>query len=227
MLLLVDAAPILLFDFDGTTCLGDDPVLAYAHEVEKLLPADEFGVIETELNAFLRGDRGSVFLDGYAAVAQLVGDRCSLDDLAGCYLRSREQLAHGVLDVHAPAGLADLLAGTDATAVLVTNAPDIGIDSVLGQLGLAQAFDHVVTDAAKPAGMRKMLSAADIGERSVAAIGDIWINDLAVPHEFGYSTAYIDRFGRGDGDPTWRAVTPEALIDELATWLEVSTGEQT
>ncbi|MER3394467.1 MAG: hypothetical protein RIA38_05840, partial [Microcella pacifica] len=63
---------LLILDFDGTLCLGDAPVIAYATEVARSLGHPERSIQEP-LEAFLGGVSDGPFAgsaDGYGAVAQ-------------------------------------------------------------------------------------------------------------------------------------------------------------
>jgi FMN phosphatase YigB (HAD superfamily) len=253
------ATRLVVLDFDGTVCLGDDPVLSYARHLDVALagrdgghtgglPSD--GLVERTLRLFLEGpdavqadvaegagsDAGDLALaleaivdsaDGYAAAAKLAGSQ-GIDDaaLAGAYAASRQELADGLLETWAPPGLAAFLGTVRHTAriVLVTNATSTGVAQQLAHLGLDDAFDEVVTDAGKPAGMAGILERlraehglSDAPDR-LLSVGDIWRNDLAPAAEQGSATALIERFAAPDAAPTFRAATFESLYPDLGRW---------
>lgn len=210
--------PILLLDFDGTVCLGDDPVRAYADAVADALDPATAEALRSGLTAFLDTGAGE-YLDGYSAVQHLAAG-VDARDLAAAYAHSRERLATGELEVWAPAGLAEFLGRICAEVVLATNAPRRGVIETLDRLGLASGIDRIVTDAGKP---EKMPCVVDdvIGERPphlLAAVGDIWRNDLDAPHRRGAVTAYIDRHGHPRPEATFFAPTFEAMYDQLLEW---------
>jgi FMN phosphatase YigB (HAD superfamily) len=108
--------------------------------------------------------------------------------------------------------------------VLVTNAPEQGVESLLGILGLEGLVDQVHGDAGKPAGMGPILEAL-LDEAGFTAtpdrllsVGDIWVNDLEPASALGCPTALIDRYGTAIGTPTHRAATIVELYPAILAW---------
>jgi FMN phosphatase YigB (HAD superfamily) len=176
------ATRLLVLDFDGTVCLGDEPVLSYARHIDEALalsdPAHAGTVVFDTVKRFLEGPAaveaaddvpgglaaeleqvvGSA--DGYAAAQTLARSRGIVrEDLSRAYEASRQELAAGRLLTWPPAGLRGFLDSIreHATAVLVTNASVTGLAAQLAHLGLDGAFDEIVTDARKPKGMAAIL----------------------------------------------------------------------
>ncbi|GAA0425424.1 hypothetical protein GCM10009543_20750 [Leifsonia naganoensis] len=224
--------PLLVLDFDGTVCVGDAPVWAYAEAViAGILDRDDIAGRELDaglrarLGAFLDGEPGSpAYADGYAAVAELAAGHADEELLQRAYQRSRRELAGGRLDVSAPEGLADFLEGLAGTAerVLVTNAPLDGVTETLEALGLAGSIDRVHAEARKPAGWADLLPRLLDGRdpRTLLSVGDIWGNDLAEPLAAGCATALIDRFGHRAGPAHLVAPTFPELYPGIAAWAE-------
>ncbi|MDO5492861.1 MAG: HAD family hydrolase [Nesterenkonia sp.] len=236
------AARLMIFDFDGTLCLGDDPVLAYADRVDALLAArgvEGPDVARTAAEAMRSGDLDVPRLrtagdvappqDGYQLVqalgltAGLSGDECGEAFRAG----RRQLLSRGLdaTDVHAPAdavGLLDRLARR-AAVVLATNAPAEGFAPWLEALGLTEAFHGIVNDAGKPSGMPAALERARAltgvpEDAPVLSIGDIWANDCAPVAARGGTTVLIDHHGTGVGEPTHRVRSLEEAAPHLSAW---------
>ncbi|UAJ79573.1 hypothetical protein IT072_00195 [Leifsonia sp. ZF2019] len=222
--------PVLVLDFDGTVCVGDAPVWAYAEAViAGILDRDDSagGRLDSDLRArlgaFLDGEPGSpAYADGYAAVAQLAAGHADEELLQRAYQRSRRELADGRLDVTAPDGLATFLDGLAGSVdrVLVTNAPLGGVVETLAGLGLADSIDRVRAEARKPAGWTTLLPALLDGRdpRSLLSVGDIWGNDLAAPAAAGCATALIDRFGHRAGPANLVAASFPELYPGIAAW---------
>jgi FMN phosphatase YigB (HAD superfamily) len=210
----------LLFDFDGTVCLGDAPAYDYARRVASVLdPEDERAFLAAH-DAFCAGrpTTASTFdaLDPYNAVRRLAGEYGLGEDVRlPAYLAARAGMAAGEFELSAPAGLREFLWGlpSGVRTVLVTNAPLEGLDSILALIKLDGLFDEVVGDAAKPVGLGPILDGLLEGREasSLLSIGDIPRNDLVPAAERGCATAYIDRFGR----PWPRADASAASIEEL------------
>lgn len=214
---------LLVFDFDGTLCLGDAPAIAYAHEVEELAGVD--GVVDA-LTRFLgdvddeRGvDESFANCDDPYDVVTIASAQQGVSDAqrSAAYLRSRAAAAG--LEVHAPEGLHDFLDELHSTLVLVTNAPEDGLDGLLETLGLTGRFAEIVTSAGKPLGMAEYLAPHHERGRPILSVGDKWVNDLAPAAELGATTALIDSYGLGlpwPADHTARTL-PE-LYPALLAW---------
>ena len=214
--------PVLILDFDGTVCVGDALVWAYAEAVIAEAPRAEER-IRTGLRALLDGTAGSSdYHDGYEAVAALAAGHVGKERLRAAYAASRSALAAGSIAVSAPGGLAGLLAelGGKVRRMLVTNAPDDGIPSTLATIGLGGLIDALATSVGKPCGWNRLLPQllADRPPAFVMAVGDIWDNDLRVPLEAGCCTALVDRFGHRGGPAHLTGPSLEDLYDGLRSW---------
>ncbi len=225
------AAPprVLVLDFDGTVCLGDAPVWAYAeaviHEIGSGAShlADSASAIRGALAAFLRGtERAPRYLDGYAAVAAITDGLATDRQRATAYRASREALATGGLDTHAPAGLGELLAELASTVhrVVVTNAPAAGVRDTLATLGLGDVIDEVITDAHKPDGWRNLLPRLLNGRApaDLLAVGDVWANDIEPLLDAGCCTALVDRFRQNAGPAHLISNTLPDMYDAIRLW---------
>lgn len=208
------AARVVVLDFDGTVAVGDEPVLAYFRGVAG-------GGADDALARWV--EHGEGFRDGYALVADWAAAHGVAEEVrAAAYAASRAALHAGEASVTAPPGLADLLRRRpqDVRCVLVTNAPVDGIEPVLERLGLAGLLDEMIGDARKPAGMPEVLGRVlgGLPAERLLAVGDVWRNDLEPAAAVGAATAFIDRFGLGEGTPTFRARTLEDLLPAIEGW---------
>lgn len=219
---------LLVLDFDGTVCIGDGPVWSYAEAAlaEALILGTITGAeaerVRGALRDFLAGDAVGDWFDGYTAVDAMLSGHLSAEQRQRAYRASRDALADGRVSVSAPDGLADLLEriGGWVERVVVTNAPENGVRQMLQRAGLAPFIDRIVAEARKPAGWPAILPDL-VGDRPVIrcmAVGDIWENDLAAPHDRGFRTALIDRFGHIAGLPDFRSIDFAGLFDDIAAW---------
>ncbi|WP_051392769.1 HAD family hydrolase [Glycomyces arizonensis] len=196
---------ILLFDFDGTVCLGDAPAYDYARRVAAALDADDGRAFLVAHDAFCKGrpTTASTFdaFDPYNAVRRLAGEYGVDDEVRqAAYLAARAGMADGAFELSAPEGLRELLwdLPRGVQTVLVTNAPFDGLESLLAHIKLDGLFDRVIGDADKPDGLGAILDGLLEGREpsSLLSIGDIPRNDLVPAADRGCATAYIDHFGR-------------------------------
>lgn len=220
---------LLILDFDGTLCLGDAPVIAYATEVARALGHAERSILEP-LGAFLDGASDGPFArsaDGYGAVAQWARERgLGEQELGEAYVRSRAALDSGDLEVSIPPGITDFLGGfRHWDRVLVTNAPREGTERLVHALGLAPHLERVIGDARKPDGLRALTAeGAELDTARwprILSVGDIWRNDLEPIADRG-ATALIERHGQPDARPTFRSALIETLYGDLAHWRTAS-----
>ena len=221
-----DPSAALVLDFDGTVCIGDDPVHFYAEEVAARHPAA--ADVPDQVRQFLAGglpvERAA---DGYQAVhrlAQAAG--VSREQFVTAYLASRERLEAGEGDTRAPHGLSALLAElreARVRIVLVTNSPRTGIERWLAGQDLDHRFDELVTEAGKPKGMPTLLARIAEDARlehphTLGSIGDVWANDVGPAMDRGGTGFFIDRFGTGQRPSSYAGATFEDLLPALREW---------
>ena len=214
---------VLVLDFDGTVCLGDGPVWAYAEAIRPHLDERLAGQVTDGLLAYLEDHPGAgTYADGYGAIAALAGPHVPRAVLDAAYAASRAALADGRLDIHAPEGLVELLdrLRPAVRTVVVTNAPSTGLAEALDALGLAGSLDRVIPSAGKPAGLPAVLDDLLDGAdpATLMSVGDIWLNDIRPALELGCATAFIDRSGRDLRPAHARGRTIQDLYPALEAW---------
>ncbi|MGH8962032.1 MAG: HAD family hydrolase [Jatrophihabitantaceae bacterium] len=218
---------VLVLDFDGTVCLGDGPVWAYADAVLPHLAPAIGREVSGALVAYLSGHEHpnghlDAYPDGYSAIAALAGPHVAPDLLSDAYANSRLALEDADVDIHAPDGLADLLdaIGRTVRRVVVTNAPSTGLDTALKRLGLAAQIDEVVSSAGKPPNSAAVLGTLLDGApaATLMSVGDFWLNDIEPALELGCATAFIDRSGRDLRPAHVRGRTIDELYPAVEAW---------
>ena len=221
--------PTLVLDFDGTLCLGDDPIHLFADELSKLVDADSAAQVRRRLDAFLAGqERIEDAEDGYHALYYLGRPLQVPDDAAAAaYYASRERMAAGEGNVHAPDGIVELLDDVRAAGVrvvLVTNAPETGATPWLATVGIAQRLDAVIANAGKPHRMAEHLSGlleeagAAARPEYLASVGDVWANDVEPAMVLGARGFYIDRYRSGRAPSTATASRIQGLYPAIRAW---------
>jgi FMN phosphatase YigB (HAD superfamily) len=215
--------PLLILDFDGTVCLGDGPVLAYADAVAHFLPDAARPAFRDGLDAFLAHDPAAAqYKDGYAAVAALARGQVDAQQLNLAYAQSRQRLAAGQVEISTPPGLAGFLTGLAGRVhrIVLTNAPLEGVGESLAALGLGDAIDAIVPEAGKPAGFLHLLPKLLAGRppQELMSVGDVWVNDIEPPARHGCATAFIDRFNHRTGEANLREARFELLYPGITEW---------
>ncbi len=214
---------LLILDFDGTLCLGDEPVREFARQVasEAAAPAPE---LLDPLDRFLQGEQGTPFdgcADAYTAVAAWARERgLERDAMTAAFLRGRAELDAGRIEISTSDGVIDRLgAMLGWYRVLVTNSPLASTMTLTARLGLDTVLDTIIGDAAKPGGLEALLSpAGDLAARRwgrIVSLGDIWVNDLAPVDAVGGETGLIERHPQPQATPTWRAANVQSLLDQI------------
>lgn len=223
------ATGTLVLDFDGTVCLGDDPVRLYCEEVIRVLDQATGARITASLDGFLDGHPVAGLeesQDGYQAVQRLaagVGVLPAQLDVA--YRDSRRRFDAGEGQAWVPDGLLEELAAVRARGVdliLVTNAPMLGVRAFAERTGLAEHLTGVVPDAGKPTGMapilQRLLEQVDHRSERLMSVGDVWANDIEPALGLGCAAAYIDRFRTAPDEATATAPTIQGLYPVLRAW---------
>lgn len=214
---------LLILDFDGTLCLGDGPVRAFAREVATAAGAAPVDLLDP-LDRFLQAESGTEFdgcADGYTAVATWARERgLERAAMTAAFLRGRAELDAGRIEVSTPPGVIERLDSLRGWhRVLVTNSPLASTVTLTARLGLRPVLDTVIGDAAKPGGLEALLAPGGGLDarrwRRVVSLGDIWVNDLAPVHAVGGETGLIDRHRQPQAAPTWRADNVQALLAQI------------
>ncbi len=217
------ARPVLVLDFDGTVCLGDGPVWAYADNAFAHLPTTVAARARDRLTSYLNEpDTDGGYADGYTAIAELAGPYLPAELLSAAYTDSRAALSDPATVLFSPPGLGDLLASFAGRVqvVVFTNAPPTGLDVALSRLGLAQYVDQVIPSAHKPQRAQTVLRSllGDAPPYQLMSVGDLWANDIEPAWRLGCATAFIDRTGADWRPSHLRAQSMEPLYPGLKEW---------
>ncbi len=214
------SAPVsVLFDFDGTVCLGEGPVLEFAQLLDQRLPGHGFTRHVREFIQHPQAPGPFQHCDDPYDIISIIstdaGFPASLTNAA--YADSRENAAHSA--IRTPERFAEFVRSLPANCVLATNSPAHEFDQFLHQLGLVGAFSSIVTSAGKPAGMHSIIPEL-LARGPVLSVGDKWINDLAPAQFLGADTALVDTYDRQKdrGRATLRARNLESLYEHIHSW---------
>lgn len=222
----------VIFDFDGTLTTGDDIARRYALEASQAVAYDECDAYESEVAAGFRGvglQRWNAGLDGFDMVHRCARDHHAPEDaLNRAYLRSREAIATGEVEINAPDGLSTFLHRLQAHKILVTNSPKVGIGQALTRMDIANCIDAIYTSVGKPEGLTPILQSAceEEGPQGVLCVGDIWENDLLPAFALGCSTALISH-GKPSSQPaTFIADKLTELYPAILAWVRQASHDQ-
>ena len=233
---------LLVVDFDGTVYRGDEPVRRYARRIAAALPTEQAGHYLDGFERYLaegvaaaRHSTDTVeaatlreAVDAWGAAYGLA-QRCyglSLDVTEEAFRHSRQDMLDPACELEVVTPLVDALTALRGTVrvLLATNSPRPGLDALLERMGVAAAFDGIVSGARKPDGLRRLLQGElgeDLRDRPwrLFSLGDHYYNDLAPAVEIGAAAGYIDRFGRADGPATAQAPVVERLLPAIHAWV--------
>lgn len=209
----------VVFDFDGTVCLGNDPVRAYAEGVGSHLDQGEASAMNDELERFLkRPSDFPQYSDGYDVVQSHATGRLTSEQTQEAYMRSRRLLAKGVFDVRPPERLGWMLrrmGELGCRRVLASNSPIIGLREALDSFGVLDDFDEVIPGVGKPKGwdvlIDRFVDKRHSGVPGLLSIGDYWKNDMAPVVAAGQLTAFIH-----EPDPSMPATITSPTLSQMA-----------
>jgi FMN phosphatase YigB (HAD superfamily) len=233
---------LLVVDFDGTLYRGDEPVRRYARRIAESLPIEQarhyLRVFERYLAEGVAAARSSTDTIEAAALREAVdawgaahglARRCygvPLDVTEAAFRGSRQDMLDPACELDVVTPLVDALRALRGCVrvLLATNSPRPGLDALLDRMGVTEAFDDLLTGAAKPDGLRRLLRRElgdDLRDRPwrLFSLGDHYYNDLAPAVEIGGAAGYIDRFGRADGPATAQAPVVERLLPAIHAWV--------
>lgn len=212
----------LILDFDGTVAIGDETVWAFArHICDQLTDPEQQQQVRDQLANFLAGNLSAAeAADGYQAVTTAARRYLAADRIEVAYQASRTELHTGQVSVELPPGLLDFLDVITAQRILVTNAPECGVEAVLQRTGLADRIDAKYCSAGKPNGLAAIVQRLrqTLPAPAICSVGDLHTNDLQPVLDSGGIAAYIDRFGHRAGPAHLRATTFEQLYQPLSQW---------
>jgi len=233
---------LLVVDFDGTVYRGDEPVRRYARRISESLPPGQaesyLGVFERYLAEGVAAARQSADTVEAAALREAVdawgaalalARRChglAGDVAEAAFQHTRQDMLDPACELEVVTPLVRALTELRGAVrvVLATNSPRPGIEALVDRIGVAEAFDEIVTAAGKPDGLRRLLR-RELGEDLWArpwrlfSLGDHYYNDIEPAVEIGGAAGYIDRFGRADGPATAQAPVVERLLPAIHAWV--------
>lgn len=217
------AKPVLIFDFDGTVCTGDEATLDFAFRVggEKYVRAIELYLQQGPVPGTVIDTAD----DAWRAVGQLAAADGISDQLDEHFLATRTALREGTVPAHPPEGFTAWLDGLKtlgATVILATNSPAVGMPEMLRAIGVDGHFSELITDADKPRGMAQILDALLLEHSAddLMSVGDLWNNDLAPAAERGVATAYIDRWNIRQGEATFHQTSLPLMYKDIENWVK-------
>ncbi len=145
------------------------------------------------------------------------------------FRRAREYMESGECPLEVPRGLPEAIARMRPISrhILLTNTPAFGVYRLLHRLGIAQCFDEVVCEAAKPTLLPARLAAAasvyGLQMPSVLCVGDHFDNDVAPALAARAAGAYVNAYGAGPaGAADFEGPVLEAILSDIERWVSTA-----
>lgn len=215
----------IFWDFDGTVYRAPSACRFYAEQISLSLAPSERAAYLDRVERYLEGKGGLDAADGWEAAVKAAEGQDDPARRPEAFRKARAYLESGQCPIEVPAGLratVELLRPT-SRQLLLSNTPAYGVLGLLGRLGVADLFDEVVCEAAKPAALPARLAAAQaifgLPASALLSIGDHFANDIAPALGAGAATAYVNAFGAGPaGAATFEAPALEGLLGSVRDW---------
>lgn len=221
----------VLLGFDGVVCGTDLPVQAFARHCAAAMPVDRGrllvggmrGVLERRAELVPDGAPLDDAEDGFDVV-EILASAMGLDaaTIERARRQARRDLAGSAWAIEPAAGVTDLLdcLGDDARVSVIAH-DRAGVPEVLDATELDRriaADDVLIVSGAgeRAAAIRAVVATVGAPER-VLVVAARWA-DLAPAADAGCATALVDRFGRGRGEPGWRATDVAGLVEPVRAW---------
>ncbi|MGH9107608.1 MAG: HAD family hydrolase [Acidimicrobiales bacterium] len=233
----------ILWDFDGTVYRAPGACRRYGEEIALSLAPGRRQAYLATLDRYLSGQGGLEAADGWEAAVKAAAEQMGSEQVGPgqvdggkrswerAFRKAREYLESGECPVEVPAGLAEAVARLRPSVrqILLSNTPAFGVFGFLKSLGIAELFDEVVCEAAKPAFLPARLRATaevfGLPMRALLSVGDHFANDIAPAMASGATAAYVNAMGAGpSGVADLEAPSLEELLPAVERWTADAAG---
>ncbi len=218
---------IVVFDFDGTVILGDQPYLRCAEIISKQLSPSDADAFLSKVNAALTHTIPFPGEDGWNLLSNLSREYISGDAFTTAFHETRREMLVRDDMTYMPDSVKLLLRRIKPFAVLAlaSNSPPPYVEPVVRKYSLDSYFSYVNPSAQKPARFHHMVMQIINQEKlpedcRVLSVGDHYINDILPAVESGWDGAFVNPFGLDPRKSTVSAENIEALSDWITDWVQ-------
>lgn len=219
---------IVVFDFDGTVILGDQPYYRCAEIISKQLNSSDADAFLLKVKAALTHSIPFPGEDGWNLLSNLSREYISSDAFRIAFHETRKEMLENDGMTYMPDSVKLLLKRIKPYAVLAlaSNSPPPYVEPVVRKYSLDSYFSYVRPSAQKPAGFHQMVMQIINQEKlpencRVLSIGDHYINDILPAVESGWDGAFVNPFRLDPRKSTISAENIESLSDWITDWAQM------
>ncbi|MGC8515388.1 MAG: HAD family hydrolase [Thermoplasmata archaeon] len=217
---------IVVFDFDGTVILGDQPYYRCAEIISKQIHSSDAEAFLSRVNAALTHTIPFPGEDGWNLLSNLSREYISSDAFTSAFHETRKEMLENDGMTYMPDSVKLLLRRIKPYAVLAlaSNSPPPYVEPVVRKYSLDSYFSYVRPSAQKPAGFQHMVMQIIDHEKlhedcRVLSVGDHYINDILPAVESGWDGAFVNPFRLDPRKSTVSAENIGALSDWIIDWV--------
>ncbi len=218
---------VVVFDFDGTVILGDQPYYRCAEIISKQLPASDADAFISKVKAALTRSIPFPGEDGWNMLSNLSREFSSKDTFTAAFHETRKEMLEYGNMTYVPESVKVLLRRIKQYAVLAlaSNSPPSYVEPVLRKYSLDSYFSYVRPGAGKPAGFEYIVRQIIDHEKlpvdfMLLSVGDHYINDILPAVESGWDGAFVNPYGVDPRKSTVSAGDIDALSEWITDWVQ-------
>ncbi len=193
---------IVVFDFDGTIMVGDQPYLRCAEIISKKMTVKDADDFLSTVKAALNHSISFPGEDGWSMLASLSKRYAKESIFTEAFHETRKEMLSSEEMTYVPVSVKVLLTEIKPYSILAlaSNSPAKYVEPVLERYSLHSFFKYILPGAGKPAGLRQLvMNIANLekldGAYEVLSIGDHYVNDILPAVESGWDGAFVNPFG--------------------------------
>lgn len=213
---------IVVFDFDGTVILGDQPYLRCAKIISNKLPDTEATAFLYTVTLALNHSIPFPGEDGWNMLSNLSREYSNKDLFTEAFHQTRREMLVTTDMTFMPDSVKDLLGKIKPVSILAlaSNSPPQYVEPIVRRYSLDSDFSYIQPKAGKPMGFTQLVKRIVEQEKlhdeyRVLSVGDHYPNDILPAVESGWDGAFVNPF-RLD---TRRSTISDESIEALSPWI--------